>query len=116
MPYWLQSPCPAWCGIHHGKYDHGSDRWHASEWSASVRLSLEDPDRHGVYGSYSYSVPALDVFVSQGHRESEPRIEVEGGAPNSGRNFEMTSAEALALAKALTTAADVAEGHCNPGR
>lgn len=110
-PYWQHTPCPAWCGMPHNKYDHGSDRRHSSDWSTSVTLSLEDPDQHGEYGSYSYSKPVREVFVSQGHREVEPHIGVEGGPPGSGRNFTLTVAEALELIKALTTACDIAEGH-----
>lgn len=115
-PYWQHTPCPAWCGGHHSKYDHDPDRRHSSSWYATVTLSLEDPDEHRYPdGGYGYSKPQREVYVAQGYREVEPRIGVEGGPPNSGRNFDLTVGEALALIKALTTAVDVAEGHTTGG-
>lgn len=114
-PYWQSEPCPEWCDERHRKHTLRADRRHSSAWSGEVKLSLEEVDVHGDPGQHFYSVPSREVYVAQGYREVAPRIVVDGGAPGSGRNLDLTISEALKLARLLTTAADIAEGHANPG-
>jgi hypothetical protein len=104
-PYWLNTPCPAWCGTKHRKHDLLGDRNHTSEWTKRLKLSLHEPDRVVTEHQVFKSAPEREVYLEQDVREVAPRVVVDG----AGR-LKLTIAEAFKLARALTMAVNIAEG------
>jgi len=116
-PYWLSAPCPDWCRGRHEDYDAVEDRMHLSRWENRTVVSLYSA-AHGYYPDYpggpdhEYCEPVeLMVSVEQGIRESAPRVQVYSEGKDGPGSMNLTIDEALKLAKALTTAVDIAEGH-----
>lgn len=101
-PYWLPGPCPAWCAYpeDHQPHDHPDDRVHMGcTWD--VTLTLEDPAVNlprDPAGRIEVSIPHLDIYLQQGWREQEPRVEL---SVNDEPGISLTLAEAADLAEAL---------------
>lgn len=101
-PYWLPGPCPAWCAYpeDHQPHDHPDDRVHLGH-TSDITLTLVDPvvslprDRPG---KIEVSIPHLDIYLQQGWREHEPRVEL---GVNDEPGISLTLAEAQELAEAL---------------
>lgn len=116
-PYWQSEPCPEWCCTKHRKRDSGSDRDHSSKWFKTLVFTLMEPRRQELHGGgIVHLKPSADVSVAQGYREVAPHIRFETETAKGIVGFRMTVAESLRLAKLLTTAADVAEGHAGGAR
>jgi hypothetical protein len=108
-PFWQTQPCPAWCWSNHSKSDGDLDRYHASRWSKSVKLTTMDPVRHDFKDLKVYFTPVKAVvYLNQGYRETQPRVVVEDG--NGRFELDLTLAEAQRLAKALNHAIELAGG------
>jgi hypothetical protein len=101
-PYWLPGPCPDWCAYpeDHDARDHPDDRVHmGGTWD--ITLTLEDPAvtvPRDLAGKIEVGVPHLDVYLQQGWREHEPRVEL---SVNDEREISLSLAEASDLAEAL---------------
>ncbi|WAL64449.1 hypothetical protein ORV05_26255 [Amycolatopsis cynarae] len=105
-PYWQTLPCPVWCSAEHTDDAAPVDRNHFSTWSAEMPLTLEAPEiSHGAAGAVTAEAAVVEVFLMQHHREIEPRVIV---GDQGTREFTLTPAEALELARALTIAAKLA--------
>lgn len=112
QPFWLLEPCPEWCSGGHEDGDMVGDRTHWSDWDVKMTPSLHGVERGEVQGRMFEDPPELGVFLYQGYRETSATITVE---VNQKHSIMLTVGEALELAKALTTAADIAEGHATGG-
>lgn len=72
--YWLVShPCPPWChGRAHTSSDHPMDRVHDSAVRAVTFDTMQPSTGYG-----DYRAPELTLHLTQGYRETEPRVCVE---------------------------------------
>lgn len=118
-PYWQQQPCPEWCDVGHRKFDGGTDRDCISSWSGKVTFTLMDPRRNNLgpeYGGVVHDKAGTEIYLQRPFGAAEPHVVVAHETESGGIGYlKLTAGEALKLAKILTTAVDVAEGHCNPG-
>lgn len=111
-PFWLLEPCPEWCKEHHEDDDMVGDRTHWSEWDFRMTPTLHGVEVIEVQGRVFTDPPELGVYLFQNYRDASPTITVE---VNNSTCITLTVGEALELAKALTTTADIAEGHATGG-
>lgn len=114
-PYWTQRECAAWCGSSHRKNDGGSDRDCMSRWFGKVVFGLMSPryQNLGEYGQFHDKANA-ELYLVQPYRSDTASVKIEAITEDGTSRFELTLDEALKLAKLLTTAVDIAEGHANP--
>lgn len=110
-PYWLTTPCPAWCGSIHTTSDGGPDRAHFSKWERHRKLTQHDATVHQASEGFSryVDIPTLQVSLQQGDRVIAPLVIVETeGEPGTG-GLHLTVAEAEWLLKSLARAVALAE-------
>lgn len=115
---------PAWA-MGSGQVDtHPVDRVWYSDWDDRLLCSLY----HATVPHYEASetidgnareiviLPELLTSVEQGSREVAPRVVVEPEHRHDDlHRLELTRDEAEQLGRALLTAVDIIDGHCNPG-
>jgi hypothetical protein len=109
LPYWQTLPCPPWCygGKWHHDDDETVDRRHVSHWTGKVTLSMVDIDPDDkIHGRTEAEYAAVDLV--QDYREIEPHLWL--GQSQSSTGWNLTLAEARALAEVLTKAVDLAGG------
>ena len=105
-PFWLTEDCPTWCTNDHQDEGCFEDRFHVAHWQAEVVLSLVDVP----FEKQRFEDRGPEAFllgVEQHVREVGPHIVVSRDA----WTVNLTIGEARQLAEALTTGADLAEGH-----